>query len=204
MGADSEQTRRTILRAARDVIAECGYPAATFQQIATRAGVSRPTLHYYFGTREQVYDVLLREVHGQMAACVRQARGQTGLRSRLAAFTEEMQRFSAEDPVAMRFLVSARLEQRRGPHRHDAAHLVVSSVHAFYDAIAADAVRHGELGPDIDTHAVADMLASLFWGMAFHAGFIDGGGNASIVARQLLQLFETGLLNSRVGDPVDA
>ncbi len=164
------ETRRDILRAARDVIAEDGYPATTFQRIALRAGVSRPTLHYYFNTREQVYGVLLREVLDQLADCVDTARRQRGLRNQLASFLTAMQRCCAADPTAMKFLVTARLEQRRGPLRHDTAELVVATVHGFYDAIAADAAGRGELTAGSDAHAVADMLASVFWGMCFHAG----------------------------------
>lgn len=204
MGADSEQTRRTILRAARDVIAECGYAAATFAQIATRAGVSRPTLHYYFGTREQVYETLLGELHAQITSCIVEALERPQPRLQLVAFTGAVQRMCAEDPAAMRFLVAARVEQRRGPHRSAAAQRVVSAIHDFYDALAEAAHRSGELAPDADPRGVADMLASLFWGMGFHAGFVAEDGTASIVARQLLQLFDDGLLTLPIGAPVDA
>ena len=54
MGADSAETRSRILRPARDVINEHGYEAANFQAIASRAGLSRPTMHYYFHTREAI------------------------------------------------------------------------------------------------------------------------------------------------------
>ncbi|WP_246228731.1 TetR/AcrR family transcriptional regulator [Mycolicibacterium psychrotolerans] len=203
VGADSEQTRRTILRAARDVIAECGYAAATFQQIATRAGVSRPTLHYYFGTREQVYETLLAELHSQVSACVAEAQERPQPRLQLIAFTAAIQRLCIDDPAAMRFLVAARVEQRRGPHRSVAAQRVIAAVHDFYTALVEAAQRSGELAPGA-IGGVADMLASLFWGMGFHAGFVAEEGSASIVARQLLQLFDDGLLTSQIGAPVDA
>ena len=60
---------------------------------------------------------------------------------------------------------------------------------------------------DIDAAAVADMLAGLFWGAGFHAGFLRGrtaDDDAGGVARQLLTLFESGLLESPVAAPVDA
>ena len=204
MGADSEQTRRTILRAARDVIAECGYAAATFAQIATRAGVSRPTLHYYFGTREQVYETLLDQLHGQIAACVAEARARPHPRAQLIAFTTAVQRWCAEDPAAMRFLVAARVEQRRGARRSAAAERVLCAIGDFYDGLAEAAQRRGELAPGADSRGLADMLVSLFWGMGFHAGFVAEDGTASIVARQLLQVFDDGLLTFPIGAPVDA
>jgi AcrR family transcriptional regulator len=204
VNADSEQTRRTILAAARDVISERGYHAATFQQIASRAGVSRPTLHYHFGSREQVYDCLLADVHQRVSACVAEAAAVPGLCRQAVVFVEAMQRLSADDPAAMRFLVTARLEHQRGLQRHDAAHPVVSTVHGFFDTIAHEAVRNGELRPGTDAHAVADMLAALFWGMGFHAGFVDRTGHTAVVARQLVCVLEGGLLNSWAEEPVEA
>lgn len=207
MGADSETTRRSILVAARDVIAERGYQAATFQQIALRAGVSRPTLHYYFGSREQIYEVLLAEVHHIMAGCVADAQQEVGLRNQLASFLESLRRWSREDSETLRFLVAARLEHHRGLHRAPAAERIFAAVHAFYDSVVLEAIRRGQLPPDIDAAAVADMLAGLFWGAGFHAGFLRGAtadGDASGVARQLLSLFESGLLESPVAAPVDA
>jgi AcrR family transcriptional regulator len=62
IGADSTETRARILRAAREVINERGYEAANFQAIASRAGLSRPTMHYYFHTREEIYDSWRRRI----------------------------------------------------------------------------------------------------------------------------------------------
>ncbi|WP_240431128.1 TetR/AcrR family transcriptional regulator [Mycobacterium kyogaense] len=103
VGADSERTRQTILRAARDVIALSGYPAATFQQMALRAGVSRPTLHYYFDTREQVYEALAQAVHAQIARYIAEAREFPEPRAQLVAFTEAVARLCREDPVRCGF-----------------------------------------------------------------------------------------------------
>jgi AcrR family transcriptional regulator len=195
VGADAGQTRRTIQSAARDLIAERGYHAATFQQIAQRAGVSRPTLHYYFATREDLYAALLADIRDRVAECAATAAGAGSLRRQLAAFTSELQRLGTAEPALMKMVVTTRIDHHRGAHRHEAATEIVSTVHAFYDTVVADAVRSGELAPDTDVHAVADLLAALFWGLGFHAGFIMEHGKASEVARQLLQLLGHGLLN---------
>ncbi|WP_163890471.1 TetR/AcrR family transcriptional regulator [Mycolicibacterium hippocampi] len=203
VGSDSEATRVQILDAARAVIAERGYHAATFQQIALRAGVSRPTLHYYFATRDEVYEILLRDAYTRVAECAVAAQGESGLQNQLTVFIEQMQRLVLPDAAAMQFLVTARLEHHRGRPRTDAADAVVASVHGFYHSIVMQAIAHGELAADSDPRAVADMLAALFWGMGFYAGFVDATG-ATEIARQLLRMFETGLLDQRVGAPVQA
>ncbi|MCV7153138.1 TetR/AcrR family transcriptional regulator [Mycolicibacterium pyrenivorans] len=203
VGADAETTRRNILDAAREVIVERGYGAATFQKIALRAGVSRPTLHYYFSTREQLYEILLRDAYSRVAECAVAAQREHGLRDQLAVFVLAMQQLNISDTATVRFLVTARLEHHRGGRRSDAADAVVATVHGFYHSIVVQAIAHGELAPDVDALAVADMLAAVFWGMGFHAGFVDAG-EAAAVARQLLRVIEVGLLNERVGASVEA
>jgi AcrR family transcriptional regulator len=195
VGADSEQTRRTIQRAARDLIADRGYHAATFQQIAQRAGVSRPTLHYYFPTREDLYEALLADIRERVAECAATAEGAGSLLSQLAVFTIELRRVEAAEPALMKMVVTARIDHHRGEHRHDAAIAIVSTVHAFYDSVVADAVRRGELAPDVDVRAVADLVAALFWGLGFHASYISSGNDVSGVARQLFSLLAGGLLS---------
>ena len=190
MGADSERTRQTILRAARDVIALSGYPAATFQQMALRAGISRPTLHYYFDTREQVYEALAQAVHAQIARFIAEAQEFPEPRAQLVAFTEAVARLCREDPGALRFLVTMQVEQRRGVHCNATAESAIAAIHGFYDTLA-DTLA--------DTRGLADLLASVFWGIAFHAGFVASDGDGSVVARQLLNVFDEKLLTSRSG-----
>lgn len=204
VGADSEQTRRIILGAARDLIAERGYHAATFQQIAQRARISRPTLHYYFATREDLYEKLLTDVRDRVDECAAAAAAAGSLRSQLAAFTSELGQLGTAEPALMKLVVTARIDHHRGVHRHEAATAIVSAVHGFYDAAVVDAVCRGELASDTDVRAVADMLAAVFWGVGFHAGFIGEGGDASGVARQLLKMLGSGLLNESFGSTVDA
>lgn len=203
VGANSDQTRRTILCAARDVIAEHGYRAATFQQIALRAGVSRPTLHYYFATREQLYEVLLADVRAEVARCAAEATLAGSLLRQLEVFIAEMHRLGGAEPALMGLVVTARVDHR-GVLRHEAAAAVVSTVHAFFDAVVVDAVRRGELAFDTDAHAVADLLGALFWGLVFHAGFISGADGAPEIARQLLRMVGFGLLDTPEPASVDA
>ena len=51
----SEDTRATILAAARDTFAERGYDAATIRDIAARAGVDGALVHHYFGSKQQLF-----------------------------------------------------------------------------------------------------------------------------------------------------
>ena len=61
--AEAIETKRSarerILEAAEEVFAETGFEGATMTDIATKAGLPKSNLHYYFGTKEALYEAVL-------------------------------------------------------------------------------------------------------------------------------------------------
>jgi TetR/AcrR family transcriptional regulator len=57
-----ERNQTKILKAAEAVFAEKGFDGATTAAIAARAGVPKPNIHYYFGTKQQLYDRLIANI----------------------------------------------------------------------------------------------------------------------------------------------
>lgn len=51
-----------ILGAAEEVFAEAGYDGASMQAIAEGAGLPKANIHYYFGTKEALYQTLLSRI----------------------------------------------------------------------------------------------------------------------------------------------
>lgn len=64
---DADRTQSLIVDAAEGVFAEKGYAATTMQEIAARAGVARATPGYFFGSKDALYEVVLRRVHAERA-----------------------------------------------------------------------------------------------------------------------------------------
>lgn len=56
------ENESAILAAAESVFAEFGFKGATTSEIARRANVPKPNLHYYFPTKEALYRVVLQRV----------------------------------------------------------------------------------------------------------------------------------------------
>lgn len=194
VGSDSAETRASILRAARAVINERGYEAATFQAIAQRAGFSRPTMHYYFHTKEQIYDSLQQEAYSVVSDCIAQARRQNTLLKQLATFVSAAQRTDVADGSMMRFIIASRWELHRNPALRGSSSPAAEAVGAFYASMVDDAVRRGELPADVDAQAVANMLFAMFWGIGFFAGFVHEPHDVRGIAKQLQRLFIGGLL----------
>jgi len=53
---------RAILAAAESVFAEQGFGGATIAEIAARAGVPKPNVHYYFPTKAKLYRAVIERV----------------------------------------------------------------------------------------------------------------------------------------------
>src|ERR1700749_5306268 len=61
--AKAAETRKRILRAAREVFSERGYDAATFPAIAIRADLTRPAINHYFENKSVLYWQGVHETH---------------------------------------------------------------------------------------------------------------------------------------------
>lgn len=51
-----------IINIAREVFIEKGFAETSMSEIATRAGINRPTLHYYFRTKEKMYQAIFGSI----------------------------------------------------------------------------------------------------------------------------------------------
>lgn len=200
MGSDSTETRARILRAARLVIIERGYEAATFQAIAQRAGFSRPTMHYYFHTKEQVYESLLQEAYSMVSDCIEVAKQENTMIRQLTAFVTAARKSDLADGSMMRFIISSRLELHRHKGLRGGNPPATKAVVDFYTWMVDDAVARGEIDADIDRKSVVDMLFAMFWGVGFFAGFVHRQDQVTAVAKQLRTLFTGGLLESASPD----
>ncbi len=65
--------RSTLLKCALDLFAARGYDGVGVQEIVEAAGVTKPTLYHYFGSKQGLLQALLEEIRSALAK--RTARG---------------------------------------------------------------------------------------------------------------------------------
>jgi AcrR family transcriptional regulator len=65
--------REAIVRAAREVIAETGFPDAQVSEIARRAGVAVGSIYQHFSSRAELFAEMYRQVAGREFEVVQQA-----------------------------------------------------------------------------------------------------------------------------------
>jgi AcrR family transcriptional regulator len=102
--------RLQLLRAAQDVFVAQGFHAAAMDDIADRAGVSKPVLYQHFPGKLELYLALLEEHADAMVAAVREALASTtDNKQRVAATIEAYFRFVDEDGGAFRLVFESDL-----------------------------------------------------------------------------------------------
>lgn len=104
-GGASAATRERILDAARDLAVEAGFSGFTIEKVAERAGVSRMTVYYQFGAKQELLEALLDHLaaRGRMDR-LREAFEEPGALDALDRFIETFCGFWGSDRVGLRRL----------------------------------------------------------------------------------------------------
>ena len=145
-------TDDAITRAALDLLAERGFPAATIEAIAERAGVGRNTIYRRWRSKEELTADALRELTTDVDW------GADDLYSLLLTWLRDFAR-TFSDPLHGRLLVGVLGELQQNPVFADVyADRVVRPRREALLARLAEARERGELRPDADVELVADLL----------------------------------------------
>lgn len=152
---------------------ELGYSAATFQEIANRAGLTRPAINHYFSDKGTLFRAVLAETNVlAVGVGIERAAAETTLRGRLSAFTSSAVAAAAADRSVAAFMVVAMLEARRDPSLMPPDTDPLARSRKFLTGVVDDAIRNGDYDSDVDVAGLVEVLVSTLWGLGFYAGFI--------------------------------
>lgn len=70
---DAGRSRSALLEAAEDLFAERGFDATSLGDVAKRAGLSRGTPNYFFGSKDQLYEAVLERAFREREQATREA-----------------------------------------------------------------------------------------------------------------------------------
>jgi len=65
MTEEEKNTEKTILEAAKKVFLVKGYDGTKMQQIADEANINKSLVHYYFRSKDKLFDAIFEEAFGQ-------------------------------------------------------------------------------------------------------------------------------------------
>jgi AcrR family transcriptional regulator len=108
LSARGTRTRARVLEAAESVFAEHGYHEASIVKITEAAGVGQGTFYLYFGSKQEVFDELVRDLNRRVRHAMKEAssQGKTRLEAELLGFRAYF-RFTADHPALYRIIRQA-------------------------------------------------------------------------------------------------
>ncbi|MCY1008884.1 TetR family transcriptional regulator [Nannocystis pusilla] len=177
-GAD--ERRAALLAAAYATIGDRGLEGLRTREVAARAGVNIATLHYHFGSKEDLVVAVIAHVRERFVAAGARARGD-GVAAHLAAAGEVF----GDDPQLGRVMLKLVL---RG-QRDRAARTAFRSLHDFWagmvEALLRDGVARGELRQDLDPRAGGRVVTSFVMGAMIQLGVNARAFEFAAVAEEL-------------------
>jgi AcrR family transcriptional regulator len=167
VGSVGEDTRRRIIAAAMQCVAERGYARATIREIARTAEITSGSLYHYFPNKAEIVKATYLEVSEatmpQLAAAAEQSKGVV---DKLVAVIDQGSQIMQDYPYAIPFDRAI-----RAPGVDDAALPKISegifaALGNIVEGVIQQAHRHGELNPTVTaagaTNAVFAVLRGLY------------------------------------------
>jgi AcrR family transcriptional regulator len=187
--AKAADTRERIVRAARQVFSELGYDAATFQEIAVRADLTRPAINHYFKSKRLLYrEVVERTNEMVVVKSVQTAFEAPTLLGQLEGFINAAVGSDLNDRSAAAFLVTSVLESQRHPELRREDHDALLGTRQFLTWAVTGAMERGELTSDTPVEQLVEVMTAMFWGMGFYAGFVGSHDELEMITEQFKQL----------------
>ncbi|MEV7720986.1 TetR/AcrR family transcriptional regulator [Streptomyces sp. NPDC088184] len=136
--------RERLLDAARQLLAEGGYPATSISALARRAGVATGSVYNHFTSKQELLAAVFRHVAGHELGAVREAvRARSGVTEQLRALVEVFSYRALRSPrTAWALLaepVDPLVEEERLTYRR--------GYHALAETVIVAGISTGELPP---------------------------------------------------------
>jgi len=102
--------RAAILQIALELFARRGYEAVGIQEIVDSAGITKPTLYHYFGSKSGLLEVLLKESFDPFINALHgAARYEGDVTNTLRAVTDYFLQFARQNPLLFRFYLNSQV-----------------------------------------------------------------------------------------------
>ncbi|QIA09192.1 TetR/AcrR family transcriptional regulator [Draconibacterium halophilum] len=101
-----DNTEEKILSAAQNVFVRKGMDGARMQEIADEAGINKALLHYYFRSKQQLFEAIFKSVFGKiMPNIMLMATSEKSIEEKLGAFIENYIDILMKNPFLPTFIL---------------------------------------------------------------------------------------------------
>ncbi len=157
MTEEKQNTEKMILEAAKEVFVEYGFDGASMQKIADRAGINKALLHYYFRSKDKLFEATFREVFFSMIPpLINTVKEEMPLEKKIEIFVGKYIDTLRDNPLVPLFILH---ELNRNPE--NLPELVKESgidPAVFFDQISSE-IESGNIRPVPPHHLMINILA---------------------------------------------
>ncbi|MCE2764508.1 MAG: TetR/AcrR family transcriptional regulator [Ilumatobacteraceae bacterium] len=185
---DSADTRRMILRIARETFSVLGYEVATNREIASRSGVTPGALYHYFGSKMDLY--LAVHEYTQDLVYSRFSEAIVGRHTFVDQFTAVLDvahEMNRTDHSVARFLGAVRVDVRRHPEMRVSVEPRSRQRERFFADMVEVGVSTGEISPQRRAVVFAYILTVLVGLTDAVSDDIDEQGRAIVGIKDALR-----------------
>jgi AcrR family transcriptional regulator len=159
-----DRRRADLLDAALQLVAERGVEGLRTREVATRAGVNVSTLHYWFGTKEDLLLALVVHASGQFGDP-----GEPGQESLREHLQRAWRAFEARPQLSM-VLQELSMRAQRDERTREVFRRVFDGWNEVVEQVIRAGMARGELRDDLDPVASARVLTSFIMGALLQLG----------------------------------
>lgn len=144
--------RQRIMREATRLFAEQGFGSTSVRELVEAAGVTKPTLYYYFENKEALLHEIVEEQLDGLAAFMRQVvTSQGSVKARLTHFARAYIEGGLREPHVVRLLMTLSHKGKDTPDI-DIMTMHISKIEGLGELIR-EGMASGELRKDLDVQA---------------------------------------------------
>ncbi|HEX7784385.1 MAG TPA: TetR/AcrR family transcriptional regulator [Sphingobium sp.] len=192
---DRDQKRQAVLRAAVRMFNARGFHATSLDDVAASLNISKPTIYYYLGNKDQVLLECLTRGLGELAQAaeqVREAEG-SGL-DRLRAFLMLYAKVNMDD---FGRCVIRTGDEYLAPKNAEQFRILKRRIDGVMRALITEGIQDGSIRAG-DVKMIAFTLAgALNWPARWHHA--DGADSPEQIARSMIEILTAGLAPRTAG-----
>lgn len=158
-GLNLTETELKIIQAAKDIFIKKGMEGARMQEIADAAGINKALLHYYFRSKEKLFEMIFKYVFTEVLTILFEVVSSSmGIEEKIRAFFERHISFLKENPYLPGFIMH---ELARNPDLivANAANLKISTIPTEFAVQIANGIKNGEIKEIDPRHLIVNMMS---------------------------------------------
>lgn len=163
MPADKNATEEKILAAAEEVFHEKGFDGARMQEVADHAGINKGLLHYYFKTKDKLFEAIFSAaIHRMVTKIAAIMELELALEEKIGLIVDQYLALLLRNPLLPRFVLH---ELHKSPDAFINRHIGRQGKEAFHHF--AEAVEHeaaaGRIKAIDPRHLFMNMMSMLLF-----------------------------------------